>query len=59
MWELDLRPWILLVQIWWPDSTRITTIYQHTYASYHECWQARAQWPQQTFTVLCVLKGGD
>lgn len=57
MSALDMMPWILLVQIWLPNST--ISVYEKQYANYQECWQARTLWQRQPFTALCVFKGGN
>lgn len=57
MSALDMMPWILLVQIWLPNST--ISVLEKEYANYQECWQARVNWQRQPFTALCVFKGGN
>ena len=54
---MDLLPWILLVQLWTDPPPQIQLVYKKEYPNYAECMQAREEWLQKKFVVICALKG--
>lgn len=55
--NIDLLPWILIVQIWTADSPgQINLVYRKEYPKYEECMAARKEWIEKKFVAICGVK---
>ena len=55
--DIDLLPWILIVQIWTADQPgQIDVVYRKEYPSYEQCMAARKEWIDKKLVALCGVK---
>lgn len=55
--NIDLLPWILIVQIWTAESPgQINLVYRKEYPSHEQCMEARKEWIEKKFVALCGVK---
>ncbi len=55
--NIDLLPWILMIQIWTAESPgQINLIYRKEYPNYEQCMEARKEWLEKKFVALCGVK---
>lgn len=55
--DIDLLPWILIVQIWTENPPAIKLVYRKEYSSYEQCMEARKEWIDKKFVAICGVKG--
>ena len=54
--NLDLLPWILIVQLWTDPPPKIQLIYKQEFPNYAECMAARKEWDQKKLVAICSSK---
>jgi hypothetical protein len=55
--NIDLLPWILIVQIWTADQPgQINLVYRKEYPNYEQCMEARKEWIEKKLVALCGVK---
>lgn len=55
--NIDLLPWILIVQIWTADSPgQIDLRFRKEYPNYEQCMEARKEWIDKKFVAICGVK---
>lgn len=53
---MDLLPWILMVQLWTDPPPKIKLVYTKEYPTYQACMDARKEWLEKQFVVICGVK---
>jgi hypothetical protein len=53
---MDLLPWVLIVQLWSPNSDKIKIIHTQVYPNYAECQKAAVPWREKKFIAICGVK---
>jgi hypothetical protein len=54
--NIDLLPWILVVQIWSDPPPKIQLVYRKELPDYSTCMQARKEWEEKKLVALCSPK---
>ena len=57
--NIDLLPWILIVQLWTDPPPKMKFIYKKEYPTYAECMDARKTWEQKSLVAICSPKPVD
>ncbi len=53
---MDLMTWVLIVQLWSDPPPKIKLVYTKEYPSYEACMEARKEWLNKEFVVICGVK---
>lgn len=54
--NIELLPWILLVQLWNDPAPRMKFTYKKEYPNYQACMDAREEWETKQLVATCVPK---
>lgn len=57
--NIDLLPWILVVQLWTDPSPKMKFVYSKVYPNYEACMEARKEWDQKNLVAVCSPKSED
>lgn len=57
--NIDLLPWILIVQLWTDPPPKIKFVYKKEYPTYQECMDARQEWESKQLVAICSPKSVD
>lgn len=57
--NIDLLPWILIVQLWTDPPPKIKFVYKKEFPNYAECMDARKEWDQKKLVAICSPKPAE
>ena len=57
--NIDLLPWILVVQLWTDPPPKMKFIYQKVYPDYAACMEARKEWDNKGLVAICSPKSNQ